>query len=167
MKDITTIEQLAAAYPELVTAIREQAVADVDLKAPVEAAAQAERTRILGLMETVFGAKARDEFTSIVNTGVTVEQLQAIRRATPEPQGKEEALVATEKGKMLNAITAAGAGPVGAGDGKESEQKEYMVLVNEYIAANKCSMTAALQAVTKAHPDKHREYIKKANEGKR
>jgi len=167
MKDITTIEQLAATYPELVTAIREQAVAGVDLKAPVEAAAQAERTRILGLMETVFGAKAGEEFTSIVATGVTVEQLKAIRGTMPAgEQDKETTLVTQEKGKMLEAITAAGAGPVGGADGKQEDQKGYMALVNEYVATHKCSMTAALQAITKLHPEKHREYIKKANEGR-
>lgn len=166
---ITTIEQLAAAYPDLTAAVREQGVKSVNLEAVARDAAgkatTAEKDRILGLAGVHFGTEEGAKFAGIVNTGVTVEQLTAIRGS----EGSAPAQSAEDKKReeLLAGIKAAGAPGVGAdARGAGAETKDYMTLVNEHRAQHKCSMTEAMSAVTAKYPEKHREYIKAANQGK-
>lgn len=163
---ITTIEALAAAYPELVTAVREQSTAAVDLSGAREEAVEAERSRILGICSAHFGTEAGEKFAAIIKTGVTVGQYAAIKATVPEAHATETA-EDRKKAELLASITAAGAGNPGAGSPGNEPLKDYMTLVLEYMAVNKCAMNVAMQNVTAAHPEKHREYIIKANESKK
>jgi signal peptide peptidase SppA len=165
-KVITTIEQLAAAYPELTASLREQAVKGVDLDGPRTQATEAERTRILGLAEAHFGKEQADQFAAIVKSGATVEQYSAFKAANPaaavaqtaEDKKKEEILAALKKtGADDPGSDAAAAALAG---------KDFMTLVEEHMAANKSTKFVAMQAIRAKYPDKHTEYIKKANEGK-
>jgi capsid assembly protease len=165
MNPITTIEALTTAYPELTAAIREQAAATVDLAGPRKEAAETERTRILGICNAHFGPEAGGKIAAIVQTGVTIEQYTAIKATEPVPVAGVTA-EDKKKAELLAAINSAGAGNPGAGGGGNEPLKDYMTMVQEYQAVNKCTMSAAMQAVTAAHPDKHREYIMKANERK-
>ncbi len=45
-----------------------------------------------------------------------------------------------------------------------SEGKDFMALVTEYRNAHGCSVEAAMKAVIKAHPEKHRAFIALANQ---
>lgn len=164
---ITTTEQLAAAYPDLTAAVREQGAKSVNLdaakKEASENAARGEKERILGLAGIHFGSEEGEKFAGIVNTGVTVEQLKAIRGS--EPSTTAESDEDKKREEMLAALKGSGASPVGADDGKAAaEGKDYMVLVNEYRAEHKCTMTDALKEITARYPEKHKDYIKKANQ---
>jgi signal peptide peptidase SppA len=165
-KVITTIEQLAAAYPELTAAVREQAVKDVDLEGPRAKAAEEERDRILGLAETHFGKEPADQFAAIVKSGATVDQYAAFKAANPAVSG---AVTAEEKKKeeILAALKKTGAEDAGTEtDLQAGSGKDFLGLVEEHMAANKCSKFIAMQAVRAKFPEKHWDYIKKANEGK-
>jgi len=164
---ITTTEQLAAAYPDLTAAVREQGAKSVDLEgARKEAsanAAQSEKERILGLAAVHFGAEEGDKFSGIVNTGVTVEQLKAIRGS--EPEGRAVSAEDRKRDEILQALKGSGAPPVGSdGDAQAAEAKDYMTLVKEYHAQHECTMTEAMKQITAKYPQKQREYIKKANQ---
>ncbi len=164
---ITTIEQLAAAYPDLTAAVREQGARSVDLEgAKAEASAnatQSEKERILGLAAVHFGTEEGDKFSGIVNTGVTVEQLKAIRGS--EPEGRAVSDEDRKRDEMLQALKGSGAPPVGSGaDAQAGEGKDYMTLVKEYQAQQKCTMTEAMKEITAKYPQKQKEYIKKANQ---
>jgi len=166
---ITTIEQLAAAYPDLTAAVREQGVKSVNLEAATREAAgkatTAEKDRILGLAGVHFGTEEGAKFAGIVNTGVTVEQLTAIRGSEKSVQA--QSAEDKKREELLAGIKGAGAPGVGAdAGGAGAETKDYMTLVNEHRAQHKCSMTEAMSAVTAKYPEKHREYIKAANQGK-
>ena len=164
---ITTIEQLATAYPDLTAAVREQGAKSVDLEgARKEAsanAAQSEKERILGLAAVHFGTEEGDKFSGIVNTGVTVEQLKAIRGS--EPEGRVVSAEDRKRDEILQALKGSGAPPVGSdGDAQAAEGKDYMTLVKEYHAQHECTMTEAMKQITAKYPQKQREYIKKANQ---
>ena len=166
---ITTVEQLAAAYPDLTAAVREQGAKSVDIegarKEASENASRVEKDRILGLAGVHFGAEAGEKFSAIVNTGVTVEQLKAIRGS--EPAGPSASAEENKRKELLAAIKGTGAAPVGAdGKGSAAEGKDYMALVNEYRAQHECTMTEAMKEITAKYPDKHREYIKSVNQGR-
>jgi signal peptide peptidase SppA len=164
-KVITTIEQLAAAYPELTAAVREQAVKDVDLEGPSAQAAEAERTRILGLAGAHFGKEEADQFAAIVKSGATVEQYAAFRAANPAVSvtqtGEEK-----KKEEILAGLKKTGAGDPGTETDQTGDGKDFMTLVEEHMAANKCSKFIAMQAIRTKHPAKHADYINKANTGR-
>jgi hypothetical protein len=56
----------------------------------------------------------------------------------------------------------AGCGPLNKIDADEA--KDFETLVSEYQERNGCSRVASLQAIAKAHPNKHREFIESANQ---
>lgn len=123
---ITTIIQLAAAYPELVAqmqqAAREEGVNSVDVLVVGNEAATKERTRILGLAAIQFGQEASDKFTAVVASGVTVEQFQAITALNPPPAPAAPPTKGDEtRRRMLTAIEGVGAENPGPGPGSKGE----------------------------------------------
>ncbi len=170
MDTFKTLAELVAAYPEFAAELRAEGVRSVDLAAASKTAVASERDRILGLAAIQFG-EAGGKFKTIVESGVTTEQLTAIRALNPEqPAAQADQAAGKEqqtKEQLLAALAQSGAPQVGADSTTHQGGKDYMTLVEEYMAANKCSKLVAMQAVTAAHPDVHREFIKKANEGRR
>ena len=169
MDKFKTLADLTAAYPEFAAELRAEGVKSVDLAAASTTAGATERDRILGLVAIQFGEDAGTRFKTLAESGISVEQFRAIRALNPETApapaaGKEQ----QTKEQLLAALATSGAPDVGA-DGKPLTQgdKDYMTLVEEYMTVHTCSKVAAMQAVTAAHPELHREFIKKANEGRR
>ena len=169
MDKFKTLADLTAAYPEFAAELRAEGVKSVDLAAASTTAGATERDRILGLVAIQFGEDAGTRFKTLAESGISVEQFRAIRALNPETApapaaGKEQ----QTKEQLLAALATSGAPDVGA-DGKPLTQgdKDYMTLVEEYMTVHTCSKVAAMQAVTAAHPELHREFIEKANEGRR
>jgi hypothetical protein len=165
-----TVADLKTALPELCAQIERDAVATVDTTTPVTAAVQAERDRIFGILALEIGEEASASLSALVATGITVDQLTAIK-ALQHPTPAQTPAASSESAKkdqLLAAIIAAGATNAGLG-GKGDQtvsNKDYMTLVDEYAAAHTCSRSDAMQAITRKHPDKHKEYIRKQNEGR-
>jgi signal peptide peptidase SppA len=163
---ITTIEQLAAAYPELMAAAREQAVKGVDLEGPRTQAAESERTRILGLAEVHFGKELSDKFSALVKTGVTIEQYAAFKAANPTTAPAQSA-EDTAKAAILAGLKETGAADVGTDTAKAAANKDYMTLVEEHMAVHNIPKLKAMQAVIAKYPAKHDAYIAEANKTRR
>lgn len=164
-KVITTIEQLATTYPELTAAVREQAAKGVDLEGPRTQATEGERTRILGLAEAHFGKEQADQFAAIVKSGATVEQYAAFRAANPA--AVTQTAEGQQKDKILEVLKQTGADDPGSdATAAALAGKDFMTLVEEHMAANKSTKFVAMQAIRAKYPEKHQDYIKKANEGK-
>lgn len=159
-KDIKTTVQLAAAFPELVAQLREEAVKGVDLSAARKDGAATERERILGLVAIQFGEESGSKFKTIVETGVSVEAFKAIRAMNPEASASASEEDKKKK-ELLAAIQAAGPDNPGGGKADTASGKDFLTLVDEHVQIHKCKRTEAMQAVIKAHPDKHHEYLQK------
>jgi len=81
---IETVEQLKEAFPELAEKLIKEGAESIDIEQAATDAAQTEQTRILGLVDIQFGADAGEIFKSIVDSGVSVEQFDAINAANPK-----------------------------------------------------------------------------------
>lgn len=154
LEEIQTIEQLAAAYPELVTQLREEGAKSIDIEKIMVEARNAERNRILGLTIIQFGAEAGEKFKAVVETGVTMEQFKAIQAVKPaETEGFKE--------KMLEAIQTAGAeNPGSTGSFEAESNKDFMTRVEEHMAKNKCKKSEAVEAIMKIDPEAHQAWLK-------
>jgi ClpP class serine protease len=156
------LEELKAKYPEASQAIFDEGQAAGKAKAVEEGgklSAEAitdETTRVLGLAAVQFGPEQGEAFAAIVTTGVTVDQLKAIRGATPTP-----AAASSTQADMLAAITAAGAPNPGAGGDQRPGAKDFDALVAEHQAAHKSSKTAAMQAAMRQDPAAHKSWLAK------
>ena len=155
-----TADELTAMFPELAATIRQQGTDSVDTGKIQTEATTAEKDRIIGLAKVHFGEESAGQFEAIINTGVTVEQYQAIR---PEPiPSEEEQSINKAKDGALAAIAQTGAQNPGAGEG-DGGDKDFMSVVEETMAAKKIGKVAAMQMVAKSHPKLHQQFIKKAN----
>jgi hypothetical protein len=162
-----TADELAAAFPELAEALRQQGAESINQEAIRAEGAQAEAERLMGLVGVHFGQAAAEKFQTIVATGITPDQYKAtagdaapgLAHAIEEAAGIE-----VKKKEMLAVITAAGAPNPGSGtEAPGGEDKDFLALVEEYRAANKCGKAEALQAVIKSHPKAHTAYLKSVN----
>ena len=163
--EIKTIEDLSTAYPGLVDQIIADAKALVDVEAATKEARSTERVRVLGLVETFLGGPEKAApFKAVVESDVTVEQFAAISGLQTSNSDNGDDGPVTRK-MMFDAIKEAGAenpGPAGAGDG----DKDYLVLVEAHMKSEGVSKAMAMRAITAKYPEKHEEYIRKANAAK-
>jgi hypothetical protein len=157
-----TLIELEGFLPELVAQAREEGKKSVDVEVVKKDAASKEKERILGLVETVLGEEVGKKMKTVIESGVTTEQFKAIENITPKGSATGDEKFKTE---MLEAIKKAGAANVGSDGGDGGQKKDYMTMVEEYQRDHKCTKLEAMQAITAKHPDVHKEYIKKANEG--
>ena len=173
--EIKTVAELEKQFPELAAQLRESAVAGVDMEAATTAGASAERERVMGLAAIQFGDEAGEKFKAIVDSGVTVDQFQAVSAisgavvAGSEASGTaaEVAAAAAEakaRADALAALQASGAENPGSGGQSEAPGGgDFMAMVTEYQDKKKCSRTAALKAIAAQHPDLQKQYLEKVN----
>lgn len=168
--DVLVISDLEAALPkEILEALRAQGAAGVDVETPVKDA----EARILGLAEAHFGEEAGKAFAKVVASGITVEMFTATKEAMgggPAAEGdggtaveKAKANLEKAKAEMLAAIQQAGPDNPGSGGGADGSDKDFLTLVAEYRAANKCTKSDAMLAVQAANPKAHEAYLQKYN----
>ncbi len=160
---ITTIEQLAAAYPALVASIREEGVKSVDVSVIKAEAVKIEKEKIIGLALIYLGDDAGQKFKAIVESGITIEAFKAVWKIVPDAKVTDD-VETKKKEELLAAINAAGA--VNPGSGKQPVNtggNDFMSVVDEYIALHKCSKTDAMKKVIAENPELHEEYLKKVN----
>jgi signal peptide peptidase SppA len=160
-----TLDMLAAENPGLVKQISEAAKNDAEekfgdrMKQSADDAA-AETGRIVGLAKVFFGEDKGAKFEKVVDSGITVEQFEAVNALNPDEDKKADD---GKRDEMLDAIKDAGANDIETGGDVSGGTKDFMAMVSEYQRANNCKYTEALLAVRKAHPDAHSDYIKKVN----
>lgn len=87
MADIKSVEELKAAFPDIVAQIQSDAIASVDTTGEVKT----EVARVVGLAALQFGDDD-GKFQALVDSGVTLEQFKAIKAMEPEkldaPEGE-------------------------------------------------------------------------------
>jgi signal peptide peptidase SppA len=165
MDKFATLADFVAAYPEFAAELRAQGQAQVDQE-PIKAA---ERTRIIALIGAAASTEMAEKLTAAINSGVTAEALKALGVSfAAAPNAALEAEVADLKTKNLELIKASGAGNPGSDGGKQTTTagKDFPTLVEEYMAAEKCSRTVALKAVDAAYPGRREKWITVVNGGK-
>jgi len=167
MDKITTIEQLAAAYPDLVNQVRGQALekSGAETETACKQAITDERTRVLGLADIQFGKEGGEKFRAVIEAGVSVEQFTAIRGAAGPAAGAvdpEKAAVDKAKADMLAAIQGSGAENPGAGGGK-ADGLGFLALVDQHCQGQKCSKAVAMQAVAMQYPKAHAAFLEGCN----
>jgi signal peptide peptidase SppA len=165
--EIQTVEQLIEAFPELVNQIQETAAKKAKSEAEAETK-KAEHENILKLIEIQFGKDEAGQFKTLLKTGLTAEQFQAVKNLNPEPEpepdddgdddGDDDAQTAA-----LKAIQDAGADNPGP-DSQSDSEKDYMTLCREYMAEHKVSMFEAQRAIDKTDPELRKKFIKRANQ---
>jgi len=161
-QEIKSIDSLTAAFPELVQQIQDSAVNSAKAKIEGEAK-KAEQGRILELIQIQFDGDQAAKLKSVIEAGVSPEQFRAIKDLDPKSTADGESAEDKElKQKMLDAITKAGAENPGSG-GQDTGQKDYMVLVEEFMAANNVPRLKAMQVINRTHPKAREEFIRKHN----
>ena len=115
--------------------------------------ADAERNRVLGIIAVELGDECAAKYRALVESGVTVEQYQAIKAMQPAAAQKDD-----KKDEILSALHRASPENPGPTSGKEGA-KDYMIRVEEHAAAHKCSKTEAMQAVRKANPKEYQAWL--------
>jgi len=162
-QEITTIDSLTAAFPELVQKVQESAVEAAKGKLEADAK-KAEQERILELIGIQFNEDQSGKLKSVIESGVSAEQFKAIKSLNPKADAGDQETDEERQArqKALDAIAGAGAEDPGAGDGGAGK-KDYMVLVEEYMAAHNVPRLKAMQAVNRSHPKEREEFINKQN----
>jgi len=156
------VEALTIALPVLVAEIQATAVAGVDIKGPAAVLVLAETDRMLALVGAQFGKEAGEKFKAVIESGVSVEQLAAIKALEPEVDdtltGDAAVNAATEK--MLAKIKESGVAGLGIDSSSSGGGKGFMAQVEEHLDAHKGSRTEAIKAVIKKDPAAHEAYLK-------
>ena len=163
--EIQTVEQLIEAFPNLVNQIQETAAKKAKSEAEAETK-KAEHENILKLIEIQFGKDEAGQFKTLLKTGVTAEQFQAVKNLNPEPDASDDSDDDSDddaQKKALEAIQNAGADNPGP-DAKNDSEKDYMTLCREYMAEHKVSMFEAQRAIDKLNPELREKFIKRANQ---
>lgn len=157
-----SVDVLSAEYPDLVEEIRNEGAASVDVETPRQAGADSERERILGLAGIQFGEDEAGKFRAIVESGVSVEQFEAVRAVTP--QGAVTPEKPDKMGEMLKAVQEAGAENPGSGvaaDGPRNFTEAWTAIKREMG----CSTVDAMRRAVKAYPDLHKAFLSQPVQG--
>lgn len=175
LSDITTVTQLQEAFPQLAKDLADQAAenarAGVDTETPktegrTEGETQATE-KILGLAKVHFGEEAADKFAGVVNSGVTVEQYQAMADALgggQQASGGENGGGTNDadeqfRQQMAQNIQGAGAPDPGSGGGAGDEPQDFMAAVDAIMAERGCKKSKAMSIAAKQYPEMHQAWI--------
>jgi signal peptide peptidase SppA len=164
--DINTIEQLTEAFPQLVLDIQESAAKKAAEDARAETA-KLERKNLIELLKIQLGEETATEFSKLLDSNITPEQLEAVKKLTKDPESDPNPDADTEAAAQAAALEALqgsgaenpGADPTGAG----GSEKDYMTMVREYQAEHECSIYDAMRKIDKLNPELRKTYIRKAN----
>jgi hypothetical protein len=163
-----TVAELKTTLPELCAQLESDAKMSVDVQGQAAAARTEERDRILGLVTVEFGDEAGAKFQALVSTGVTVDQLKAIKAMNPPvtvtaiPGQDAEARA---KQEILDALKKTGAENPGAGGNERPKAvgKNFLTLVKTYQDEYGVKRSVAIKETIAAHPDAHAAYLAEAN----
>ena len=164
--EISTVEQLIEAFPDLVNQIQDSAANKAKTEAEAETK-KAERANIIKLIEIQFGAEAAAQFKTIVESGMTAEQFQAAKNLNP-PKSNDDAAddndadEAAAKDEALAAIQNAGAD--NPGPDTPAVEKDYLTVCREYMAEHKVDMMTAQREVDRQNPELRKSFIRRANQ---
>ena len=147
-----TIEVLTKDAPELLAEIKATAKAEGVEEGIANAAEQMER--VLGFASEIFG-ETGEKFKTVVESGVTLKQYQALKALQPDPENREDL-----KAQILAELEADSAGDPGSGE-EAKGPKTFMEAWKAIKEEDKCSTQLAMSKASKDFP----ELYKKHSEG--
>lgn len=151
--EIKTVQDMRAAFPDLVAQVETDARADME-SAITDARAEG-RADAVALVAAVFGEDDGKRFDAIAASGITAEQFRIANPDAGKKRGDREA---------LERLLATGAENPGANTGGESQpDADFMALVDEHVAKHGGKRTDAMVRVAAAHPAAHRAYLRRVN----
>lgn len=165
------LKQLKSEHPELVASIEAAAVkgmvaADAAETQTTEAVATCQGN-ILAMASAFFGDEQGKQFAGIVNSGVTLEQFQAIRGATPAAPAVETPApetpvpaAADTKIKILQNLEQDETPPVVAGGEASDTPTDFMAAAASIAKEKGCTMTAAFKLAAKEYPALYAQHTK-------
>jgi signal peptide peptidase SppA len=106
----STVEELVQLFPQLCETIRNQGAKSINVDEIAAQAVAGERARIGALCAVQFGEDAGAKFQTICASGITAEQLKAVKPPDPVIESEED----KKRAAMLAAINAAGPANPGA-----------------------------------------------------
>lgn len=157
-------EELKAQFPETHTAIAEEARnAAMATATENHAAVIAEQKKsICALAGAVFGAEAGAKLQTMVDSGLTVAQLEAIGYT-----GQAAAAAGTTRKNILDGLQASAPGalkPAAEQPAAGTDQKPgFMALVDAHMLAAKCSKGDAIRECMAKHPAEHKAWLAEMN----
>jgi hypothetical protein len=167
--EINSIEQLTEAFPDLVLTIQDKSATKAAKDARAETKTHDEQN-FIKLLEIQFGKETAAEFKKLLDSNITPEQLEAVKKLNPESDADADDdadadAEAKAKADALAAIEGSGADNPGSGGGDDDAagKKDYMALVREYQAQHKVGIYEAMRAIDKQDPEIRKTYIRKAN----
>ncbi len=165
---VMNIAKLKAEHPEIYQAVidigKAEAIAGVETRIAAARAEgiAAEQKRIIDIQalsipghENIISAALKDSNISAADVA-----LQIVGAEKQIKIGAQKAVETDTAG--LNKLPVTGVETVEQIQGKKGE-KEFMALVDEYVAEHKCSKTVAMQEIMKSNPAAHKAYIAKMN----
>ena len=149
-----TAEQLVAEYPDQVARIQEEAA---------RRGAESERDRTLGLAAVMFGEEEGARLRALCESGVTVEQFQAVRDAAGIGAEAESGAAGKDdiKKEMLEAIQEAGAEDVGAGASAAEGPRDFMEAYRAIKEEGNLTAEQAMKKAVRLYPELHKEFLKR------
>lgn len=148
---IDSIKELKAAFPDLTAKLVQEGVDSVD----IETAVKAETDRILGLAAVQFSENG-DKFKALTESGVSVDQLKAIKAMepeTPEESGTpEEPETDPKAAEMLRELKKANAQDPGQGEGGDNEPKTFEAAWKAIKKEDDCDTRAAMSKAARKYP---------------
>ena len=171
IQDISTVAKLQEEFPQLCQDLADQAAeaarTGVDLETPraegrTEGETQATE-RIMGLAKVHFGEETAGKFAGVVNSGVSVEQYQAMAQAlggtsqqASGGNGNSDDADARFRQQMAEGIKNASAQDPGAGgDGNDPGPQSWDEAVKLIQAEESCSSAAAIKKAARQYPELH------------
>lgn len=151
-KTLNSVKELKDAFPDLAAEILKEGKESVDTAGFVKA----ENSRILELAKVHFGEDG-DKFETLVNSGVTLEQYQAMKDLQPEQVSEEDL-----KAKILAELEADKVGDPGTGD-EDNTPKNFTAAWKEIKAEDKCSSKEAMSKAAKKFPELYNNHAKGVN----
>ena len=161
-------QELREQHPEAAAALIQEALQEADTMNQENVSAESKR--LVGIYGLMHGAEASEKFAKLAESGITVEQAEALGAAGLMPEQaaagddeKAEALEAENRQKILDALEDTGQDNPGAG-AQGTGPADFMAAVEGIMAANdKLTKVQAMQRAAKAHPELHKAYLDQAN----
>lgn len=169
-EEIMDLKTLKADHPELFAQVQAEATEGMVEKAQaekdVQAAAQDERKRVLGLTQAVAGAEAAAKVENLTNLGISAEQAAALKETFGAPDSAAATAApdseAAAKTKILAGLENAAETPL-APAAAQVDEPSFDVLVEEHMEKKSCSKGEAIYAVAKANPELHEAWLAASN----
>ncbi len=135
----------------------------------IKVAVTGESARLQGVYSALHGADPGTKFTKLADSGLTVEQIEALDGAglkldTSKDQKTETSSTEQQSRKeLLAALEKTGQDSPGADSGNGGPA-DFMAAVDAHMEANsKLTKTKAMSAMAKKHKDLHKAYLEQAN----